>query len=104
MRTAMRLGFAQREHGAAGVRQNAVDGAVAGEALEQRVRARAEYDEAGVAFRSPGENLDAGVSVDHVRFDLDPTCGARIGGKVAEFLEYKRVEAGGLGVAVCIFC
>jgi len=57
-----------------------------------------------VAFRSPGENLDAGVSVDHVRFDLDPTCGARIGGKVAEFLEYKRVEAGGLGVAVCIFC
>ena len=103
MRDGEGVRFSQGEHGAAGMGENAVDGAIAGEVVEEGVRACAEHDEAGAAFGSLGENLDEGVSVDHMGFDLDPVSGACLDGEVAEFLEQERVETGGLDAAVWTF-
>ena len=53
------------ENRAARMREHAVNGAIAGQVLEGRTRRGSQYDDAGIAFRGGGQDLDRRVSVDH---------------------------------------
>ena len=88
-----RADFAQRENGAARMRENAVDGMVAREVLQSGAMGGAENDEGGIQLRCRGENLNAGIAVDDARFNRN-ACSVLVARFTRE--KFQLAEGGGV--------
>ena len=67
------FGIAEGHDGTTGVGQDAIDGAVVGEVVNDGARGSAEYDEACVEIDGCGEDLDGGMAVSDAGFNLSTT-------------------------------